>query len=76
MARYDLRNFVLNVAEECDVTDERFMRSCEPLARFEDPFLATVSKKQSPTLVGCWEDDHEEPEHLLALRSIDVRLEE
>jgi hypothetical protein len=76
MARNDLRNFVLDIAEECDVTDRRFLLVYSFLVRFEDQFVAAVSKKQSPALMGCLKDDYEGSEHLLAARSIDVRFEE
>lgn len=50
----DLRNFMLDIAKECDVTDRRFLLSRFLMARFEDPFVAAVSKEQSPALTGWW----------------------
>jgi hypothetical protein len=67
---------MLDIAEECDITNGRFVRICELSARIECPFVAAVSKKQRPALMRRWKDDHEGPKHLLTARSIDVRLEE
>jgi hypothetical protein len=57
MTGYDWRDFVLDVTEKCDVTNRWLALGCELTARVEHPFVATVSKEQSPALMRCWEDD-------------------
>ena len=63
VARYDVSDFMLDVAEERDVTDGWLTDGCELPARVEDPLVAAVTKEESTAPMGYWEDNGKRPKH-------------
>ena len=70
-------DLMLDIAEECHVTNRRLvLRFRKLISRVEGPFLTAVTKEQSSTLKWRWEDNYERAEHLIAAWRINVRLKE
>lgn len=70
----DHRDFMFNVAVECNICNRRIILTRGVGRRIKDPFFTFVAEMQRTAFMASGENDDEGSEHILAPGSVFVRL--